>query len=214
MTQSDEIADKEVREGSPAPTAQDGINAQARAHARAILAPPTSISLQAITDSAQALRRTFASAATYMDRPGTLVDAQPPTFRQARQEHHRCAAHFNALLFAWPRLAWGYAHIIAIKAPLYFAEMVSFSPVWLAAGGGQLPALVDCQPPTFRQARAQCRKGAARLMPGLPRWLLYGWCYLHLLTVKPALNVTEWVTESPLRAAVAIVIYYVLRHWG
>jgi hypothetical protein len=138
--------DEAEKEGSPAAgTAAPESNAQSRACAREDTPAPASVALQAVTDSAQAVRRTFAQGVKSLDRPGTLADAQPPTFRQARDYHHRCAGHFNALLFSVPRIVWG---------------------------------------------------------------------YLHMAVVKPVLNLAEWVTESPLRCAVALAVYYAVRHWG
>jgi hypothetical protein len=139
-------ASDEKEEGSAVAleTAPGPLRRQVRAHASSVT-PDASVALQAVTDSAQALRRTFASGVKALDRPGTLADAQPPTFRQARDYHHRCAGEFNALLFSVPRIVWG---------------------------------------------------------------------YLHMTLVKPVLNLAEWVTESPLRCAVAVAVCYVLRHWG
>lgn len=63
-----------------------------------------------------------------LDRRGSLFDAQPPTFRQARTRHHECADHFQAGLLRWPRYVWGYFHLLIVKPLLNLAEWVTESP--------------------------------------------------------------------------------------
>lgn len=110
-----------VREGS-LPEAVDTHN-EAESAQRARSIPPASLaSLKTVTQRATAL----------LDRPGSLVHAQPPTFRQARDRHHECAAHFQAGALRWPRLAWGYLHLLVIKPALNLAEWVTESPARLA----------------------------------------------------------------------------------
>jgi hypothetical protein len=36
------------------------------------------------------------------------------------------------------------------------------------------------------------------------------WGYFHLLIIKPALNLTEWITESPARFTVALTLSAVI----
>jgi hypothetical protein len=138
--------DEEVREGSfPEDEHDPDSTAQARAQARASVAPPSSISRQLVTDSAQAVKRIARAAAAFPGRRGSLADSQPMTYRQARAYHHRCAGEFEAAVLRWPRLAWGYLHM------------------------------------------------------GLVKWVC---------------DSAEWVTESPARCAVAVAVYFVVRHWG
>ena len=40
------------------------------------------------------------------------------------------------------------------------------------------------------------------------------WGYGHLLIIKPALNFTEWVTETPLRFLGAVILAVVIWHWS
>ena len=68
------------------------------------------------------------AALAALDRAGSLPDAQPPTLRQARAEHHRCAGHYQAAAMRWPRLLWGYVHLLIIKPALNGFEWVTFSP--------------------------------------------------------------------------------------
>jgi hypothetical protein len=73
---------------------------------------------------------------------------------------------------------------------------------------------VHSQPPTFRQARDRHHECAGHFGTPVLRWLRLMWGYLHLLAVKPVLNLAEWVTESPARFFVAIAILAVLWIWG
>jgi len=132
MTQSDIRAEGEVREGSPAAAAPPEVNAQARAHARAMIAEPSSIALQAVTESTHAVWRTAAKVITLLDRPVSLIDAHPLSFRQARAHHHRCADAIGPVYIAVPRLVWGYFHLLVIKPALNFLEWVTESPARLA----------------------------------------------------------------------------------
>ena len=125
MTTVDEAA----REGSsPAGAEAPESTAETRAYARASVTPPASVALQAVTDGAQAAQRLALSAVALLDRPGSLIDAQPPTFRQARDRHHECAGHFQAALLRWPRYAWGYVHLVFVKPVLNLAEWITESP--------------------------------------------------------------------------------------
>jgi hypothetical protein len=122
-----------VREGSAAAGAEPHANAEARARAREDTPPPPPIAFQAVTESARAARRLLASwqasGAAALDRQGSLADAQPPTFRQARDRHHECAGHLGTWAFLRVlRLAWGYFHLLVIKPALNAAEWVTETP--------------------------------------------------------------------------------------
>jgi hypothetical protein len=116
-----------VKEGSP-PELPSAEPARRSAPARESVTRADSIAFQAVTQSARAVFRGGVSVLGAMDRAGSLPDAQPPTLRQARAEHHRCAGHYQAALLRWPRLAWGYVHLLVIKPALNGFEWVTFSP--------------------------------------------------------------------------------------
>ena len=125
MTQSDE----KTRESSAAADEHVPLpTAEARTRERGSETAPASVALDAVTQGARAVRGTVASGLAVLDRPGSLIHAQPPTFAQARERHHQCAGHYQAGLMRWPRLAWGYAHLLVIKPALNFAEWVTESP--------------------------------------------------------------------------------------
>jgi hypothetical protein len=126
-----EIAEA-AREGSPPefPPAEEP--SRRSAPARESITRGDSIAFQAVTQSARALFRGGVSVLAAMDRAGALGDAQPPTFRQAREWHHKCAGHYQALLIRWPRLLWGYVHLLIVVPSARFYEWVTASPVRLA----------------------------------------------------------------------------------
>lgn len=64
-----------------------------------------------------------------LEKPGTLMHAQPPTFRQAQLRHHECASHYAHAWSRGPRVAYGYGHMLLIKAPLGYAEWATDSPL-------------------------------------------------------------------------------------
>ena len=121
---------EEVREGSaPVFLSPEG-EAESAQRARS-LALPYSISRQVFTDSAQVFRHAWASAVAFLDRDDSLIDAQPMTFREAREHHHRCGSHYGVPLIKGMRLAWGYFHLLLIKPVLNLAEWVTESPARL-----------------------------------------------------------------------------------
>jgi len=63
-----------------------------------------------------------------LNKPGSLVHAQPPTFAQARDRHHECAGHFAAPALKLLRLVWGYFHLLVVKPVLNLAEWLTESP--------------------------------------------------------------------------------------
>jgi len=73
-----------------------------------------------------------------LDRAGSLPDAQPPTLRQAREWQHKCAGHYQSLLIRWPRLLWGYVHLLIIKPALNGLEWVTASPARSAVAAALL----------------------------------------------------------------------------
>ena len=122
-----EIAEAE-KEGSP-PELPSAEPTRRSAPARESLTQPSSIAFQAITQSARFLFRGGVSVLAAMDRAGSLRDLQPPTLGETRAWHHRCAGHYATAIIRWPRLLWGYVHVLLLKPALMAAEWVTASPV-------------------------------------------------------------------------------------
>jgi hypothetical protein len=135
------LSDEKLREGSAA--ADEAVpepNAEARAQARTSLTQPSSIAFDVVTQSARFLFRGSMSALTAMDRAGSLRDLQPPTLGETRAWHHRCAGHYATAVIRWPRLLWGYVHLLLVKPALMAAEWVTASPVRLVVALAVLAA--------------------------------------------------------------------------
>lgn len=125
--------DEEAREGSlPAAYQNPEITADAGAHARASVALPSPTALVPVTqrarDAGRAAARMAGRTAEYLDRPGSLVHAQPPTLARARERHHEAAARHGAPLLRFLRLGWGYVHLILVKPLLNLLEWVTETP--------------------------------------------------------------------------------------
>jgi hypothetical protein len=131
---------EEVREGSPPVTAASPGEAESAQRAKSIT-QPSSVAFDAVTQSARFLFRGGVSVLGAVDRAGALGDAQPPTLRQARAEHHRCAGHYQAALIRWPRLLWGYVHLLVIKPALNGLEWVTASPARSAVAAAILAVI-------------------------------------------------------------------------
>lgn len=133
------LSDEQLREGSAlADEAVLDPSAETRAQARTSLTRRDSIAFQAVTQGARTVFRGGVSVLAALDRAGSLSDAQPPTFRQAREWHHRCAGHYQAAIIRWPRLAWGYVHLLTVMPALRFAEWVTASPARYAVAAALL----------------------------------------------------------------------------
>ena len=130
MTQSNELRDEAAEEGNAEVIAMPGIDAPARARVRDPTTQPASVALDAVTQGAQAFRRGMASTLAALDRPGSLLDARPPTLKEARVWHHECAGHYDALLLSAPRLVWGYVHLLIVMI-LRGLEWITGSPIRL-----------------------------------------------------------------------------------
>jgi hypothetical protein len=121
-------SEREVREGQvPPEAAPESLRGEARTCATSVTRAD-SVAFQVVTQSARALFRGGVSVLAAMDRAGSLADARPPSLRQDRDWHHRCAGHYQALILRWPRLAWGYVHLLIITPALRFTEWVTKSP--------------------------------------------------------------------------------------
>ena len=129
-------ASEEQREGKevlsdPVP---ESLRRQVRARASSVT-PGEGSSPGVVTDS---IRRSWQVAsltgtflAGMLNKPGSLIHAQPPTFAQAWDRHLECARHYEALALRWPRYWWGVVHTLVIKPALNFLEVVTASPAWL-----------------------------------------------------------------------------------
>lgn len=123
----------------------DPLRRQARTRASSVT-PDCPPSPKVVTQRVLALRVCAARLAAFLDRPGSLAHAHPPTFARARELHHERATRHN------------------LWAPLRIASLT--------------------------------------------------WGYFHLLIIKPALNFTEWVTETPLRFLGAVILAVIIWHWS
>lgn len=123
MTEVQEAA----REGSSPGIAEPETSPESAQRAKSIT--PTALTAsKAVTQRIQAGGKLLASGAALLDKPGSLVHSQPPTFRQARDRHHECAGHFNAPVLRYPRYIWGYFHLLVIKPALNLAEWITETP--------------------------------------------------------------------------------------
>ena len=126
---------EEEREGSSLPAAPEADPiAQTRACATS-LTPDGLPSPGVVTDSIRRTVQVASLAARFgaglLNKPGSLYFSQPPTFAQARDRHHECAGHFGSPLLKLLRLAWGYAHLLAVLPPLYLLAWLTESPARL-----------------------------------------------------------------------------------
>ena len=131
---------EEVREGSPPETAPPLRNAESAQRANSVT-QADSVALEAVTQSARAAFRFTLAAVAAADRAGSLGDAQPPTLRQARAWHHTCAGHYQAGILRWPRLLWGYLHLLIVKPVLNGLEWVTASPARAAVAAAVLAVI-------------------------------------------------------------------------
>lgn len=69
--------------------------------------------------------------AALLDRPESLFDTRPASFREIRAWHHQCASHYSAALLRWPRRWWAAFHLYVIVPALRGAEWVTASPARL-----------------------------------------------------------------------------------
>lgn len=131
-------SEREAREEEVLPeTASGSLHGETRTCATSVT-PRDSIAFQAVTQSARTVFRGGVSALAALDRAGSLPDAQPPTLRQAREWQHKCAGHYRSLLVRWPRLLWGYVHLLIIKPALNGLEWVTASPARSAVAAALL----------------------------------------------------------------------------
>jgi len=72
-----------------------------------------------------------AARATLLEKQGTLLHSQPPTFIQAHTRHQESAAHFRNRGLAGQRMAYGWFHLTVIKPSLNYAEWATESELRL-----------------------------------------------------------------------------------
>lgn len=136
------VREEEAREGNfPADTQVPESTADTRGYARASVPPAAPLPSRAVTERVRAVLPAVAKAMEFLDRPGSLMHAHPPTFARARELHHERAGRHNLWApLRVARLAWGYFHLIVIKPALNFAEWVTETPLRLF--GAAILALV------------------------------------------------------------------------
>ena len=122
-----EVQEAAAREGSSLETAEPESKAESAQRARSITLPPAA-ALTAVTERVRRAGQVASRAAAVLDKPGSLAHSQPPTFVQARDRHHECARHYEAPILRWPRLLWGWFHLLVIMPVLYLAVWVTESP--------------------------------------------------------------------------------------
>lgn len=124
-TTAEELAEARKEGSSPAGPPVPESTAATGACARDSVTRDALASLRTVTQSAGLAVR---FGAGMLNKPGSLVHAQPPTFAQARDRHHECAGHFGSPLVKALRLLWGYLHLLVLKPALNLAEWITESP--------------------------------------------------------------------------------------
>lgn len=120
--------EKEVQEGISPEAAPESPCGQVRTRGTSV-ALPAGAALTAVTERVRKAGQSASRAVALLDKPGSLVHSQPPTFKQARDRHHECADHYQMWRFmAWLRLVWGYFHLLVIMPVLYLVVWVTESP--------------------------------------------------------------------------------------
>ena len=95
---------------------------------------------------------------------------------------------------------------IALQVVTQSARVVFRGGVSALAALDRAGSLPDAQPKTLRQARAWHHRCAGHYEATVIRWPRLVWGYAHMTFMVPALRFAEWVTESPVRFAVALAI--------
>lgn len=120
---------EEVREGSSLPVPPEpGPTAEARARARNSVVPDAEIPSSVVTDGIRRVGQAAVRGVALLDKPGSLVHSQPPTFRQSWDRHLECAGHYEAVMLRVPRYLWGCLHLFVLKPLLNLAEWITESP--------------------------------------------------------------------------------------
>lgn len=126
------VSETGLREGSeeevPPEAALESLRRQARTRASSV-ALPSPASPHSVTVRVRQAGVAVAKAAVLLDKPGTLLHAQPSTFRQAHDRHRECADWFRSPVLRWLRRAYGWFHILLVKTALNGLEWVTESPL-------------------------------------------------------------------------------------
>jgi hypothetical protein len=129
-----------VHEGTSLPDSPPENTAEVRAPAREGTpdASPREVALRDTWTVWLAARQAYVKGLA--DKSGTLLHAQPPTFKQAIVRHHECAGHYRKKPVRVARVGYGYVHTALIKAPVRLSIHVLLAvAVWVAlALGGYL----------------------------------------------------------------------------
>ena len=91
VTASEENLEKELPPGAEPKT----LRRQERTRASSVT-PDQVPSSGVVTDSIRRAGQAAVRGLAVLDKPGSLVHAQPPTFRQAWDRHRECAGHYEA----------------------------------------------------------------------------------------------------------------------
>jgi hypothetical protein len=119
--------EKQREEAVPLDSSPETLRGEGRTCATSV-ALPVAAALTAVTERVRKAGQVMAAAAAVLDKPGSLVHSQPPTFRQAQDRHHECARHYGHSAIRWSRLLLGYFHLLVIMPALYLAVWVTESP--------------------------------------------------------------------------------------
>jgi hypothetical protein len=133
----------------------------------------------------------------------TLSDEQ---LREGSAAADGAVPESNAEARAQARISLTRSDSVAFQAVTQSARFLFRGGVSALAAADRAGSLPDAQPKTLRQARAWHHRCAGHYEAAAVRWPRLVWGYVHMTIVKPALNFAEWVTESPVRSAVAVVI--------
>lgn len=131
MTVTDIRTREVVGEGSSLTDPGPEDTAEARAHAREGTSPGLAGEVGRRDDFAMWLTARKAEIAALLDKPGTLLHAQPPTFRQAHDRHWECARHYGHPVLRGSRKAYGATHNVTVKPVLNYLEWATASPLAL-----------------------------------------------------------------------------------
>ena len=132
--------EKAEQEALPLGAISRTLRRQARTRASSVT-PDCPPSPEAVTQRVLAARVTLARITAWLDRPGSLAHAQPPTFARARELHHERASRYNLWTpLRVTRLVWGYLHLLLVKPVLNGLEWATESP--LKATGLVILALI------------------------------------------------------------------------
>jgi hypothetical protein len=130
-----------VQGGTSLPDSPADDTAEARAHARegTVPASPREVTWRDLFAVWIAARQ--GELRVLLDKQGTLLHAQPPTFHQAILRHHECASHYRRKPVRRARVAYGWGHTALIAAPLFYLHWATDSPLRLTIHAGLAAAV-------------------------------------------------------------------------